>query len=423
VVASIVLGVGLSACGGSSSSSSTASSQETSSEGASGDEGATATEAALTEKISPATLQKTLDAGFGAGKIKASELPRVAVDSYEIASQKISPEEEAKLEECLSGSSCETGHGDLTMAIAETNASAGGAWRAEMRAAVTLQLLRYPQVKKIVYTDGSGDLQKTLSNFKSLTSQGVDGIIGVMDLGAAMLPVAKEATAQGIAVVPIAQVIPNATEADVAGQVKPNGCEVGANMAKEVIASVEPGTAAVYTGTPGNPWGAEWMPCAEEELEKAEWDVAISGNTDWTPQGTQEAAAAFISKGGTDAILYDATPTVFNEKLVSAGKTPPTESVQAPDYGYLKSWQDSAKEGMAYEAFQSSSELQFGYTAASILVEKALGQGSDIPLSLEMPLPITSLKEYEREYNPKLPEGLSFNSLLPDSIQEQLVIE
>jgi ABC-type sugar transport system substrate-binding protein len=426
VVAAIVLGVALTACGGgggggSDSGSSTAASGGGSAEEASGGEessGETATASALTEKISPAKLQETIEAGFGPGTVKAAELPAVAVESFEVASQKITPEEEAKLEECISNSSCETGHGELTIGVAET--FAGNPWRAQLRAVITLQLLRYPQVKKIIYTDGNGELQKTLSNFKSLISQGVDGITGVMDLGAAMLPVAKEATAQGIPVVPIAQVIPNATEADVATQVKPNGCEVGAEMAKVVIGEEEPGTAAVYTGTPGNPWGAEWMPCAEEELEKAGWDVSITGNTDWTPQGTQEAAAAYISKGGATALLYDYSPTVFNEKLESAGKVPPTQAVQAADFAFFNSWQEASKAGNGYEAAQSASELQFGYTAATVLVEKALGGGSEIPLDLEMPLPVVSLKEYESEYSSTLPEGLSFNSLLPDSILSQL---
>jgi hypothetical protein len=244
-----------------------------------------------------------------------------------------------------------------------------------------------------------------------------------MDLGAAMLPVAREATAQDISVVPMIQVIPGATESDVATQVKANGCELGEQFGENVTSTGASGSVAIYTGTPGNPFGAEWMPCAEETVEKNGWNVAITGNTNWTPQGTQEAAAAYISKGGTDAMIYDYSPTAFNEKLESSGQKVPTEAIAAAEYAFMKRWLEAKENGKPYEAFLSNSEAQYAYTAASTVVEKALGDGSDIPISLELPQTVVNAEAYEGEYDPSLPEGLSFNSLLPDRILRQLVSE
>jgi ABC-type sugar transport system substrate-binding protein len=418
------LAIGVAGCGSSSSSSSssaagatTASTAATSAAaGTSTGGGKNATQAALVSPVSQAQLQHFLDGVIEPG-YDISKLPSYELQAWKVAAQPVTATEMAQLKKCLNAASCETGHGTLTIGYAD--GFGGNDVRKVYRALTDLQLLRYPQVKKIIYTDGGGDLTKSISNMRSLVAQKVNGIYGLFDFGAAMESTAKEAAAAGIPVVSESQNIPNATgHGDIAGDWDIDSCQQG-TLSGQIAAKIKPGaTVAIYTGTPGNPFGAKWIPCAQKAVTAGGGKIVTVGNTNWSPQGTAQAASALIAKGAPDAIIYDYDQTLFDQKFLQAGKTPPAAIGGSEPFSWYKLW--LAQQGTAHAFPGYITQSQGGYYNVEIaeLVEKALHQGSEYPLHGVLPTTVVSAKDLKPFYSPLLPGGTPFNSgLNPDLIK------
>lgn len=373
----------------------------------------TETTTSAAPEVTDEQLQAFLDEAFGGG-VTPDDLPPIAVEAFRVAAQPITDEERELLERCLRESPCDTGRGTLSVADMETIGAIP--YRQIERAVYTLAAIRNPDVRKIYYTDAGGDVQKVLSNFRSLISQRVDVITGIFDFGASMLPLTKQAAAAGIAVVPNQQVMPKSTgDGDVATDVTIDTCAYGAELGRVATQSKERGTVAIYTGTPGNPFGAGWQPCAKRAVEEAGWTITVDGTTNWTPQGEQQAAAALAAKGELpDAIIYDYTPDAMAQKLLSLGKTPPTQVGGSLSFGYFRIWQDAARRGHAYDAYIAASELPFGFVSvyAGIQAKK----GEDVPKRIVLPQPVVPLGDYEDKFDPSLPAGTNFNSGLPSDV-------
>ena len=129
--------------------------------------------------------------------IPASELPPVVANTLAVASIPLTAEQTDLLKHCLTQTSCETGHGTLTVGI---NADfTNNPWWSVRRAEATAQAIAYPQVKKIVFTTSStGDVAEVLANLRSLIAQQVDFIVEDPIFGGAILPAAKLAEEAGI---------------------------------------------------------------------------------------------------------------------------------------------------------------------------------------------------------------------------------
>ena len=152
------------------------------------------------------------------------------------------------------------------------------------------------------------------------------GGTGTFDQGNALLPTTKLAAAAGILVVPFSNVMDKATgKGDIAADVTTNLCDYGNTLGKLAVTGHTSGKVSMYTGTPGNPFGGTWGPCAQKTIKAAGLTSSLN-NTNWTPQGEAQAAAALSANpGGTVATVYDYLPDGFFQKFLSLGKEPPTQ--------------------------------------------------------------------------------------------------
>ena len=424
------LAVGAAACGSSDSSSGTGAetgaetTASTEAEGGGEGEGEGASEVAvwdeaLTSEVGEAELQEFIDNIIQPG-YPIENLPEWSIKPFEIATQEITPEVREKLSECLSNSSCETGHGEYTIGIADS--FGGNGWRKQLRAVNTLQLLRFPGVKKIIYVDGAYELEKVQSNFRSLVSQGVDGIIGLFDFGDAMLPLVKQAASAGIPVISFSQGIPSAAGdgSDLTYEVGIDPCEQGTEVGEVGTSGAPEGTVAMYTGVPGNPFAALWQPCTKEAVEAAGWEVTTEGNTEWTPQGEAESAASLLSKGLPDTVIYDYTPTQFINKMVAAGEKPPVLAGGSADFGSYKAWLDAGKKNLQPTAYSVVTQLGYGNVAAALAVALVSGeQPEEVPYRVWLPAVATDYEELAPYYYADVPSTAVFNSGLPKDILKE----
>ena len=143
-------------------------------------------------EANPELMLKALGTTEGIGPIVTA--------TFERASAALSEEDRALALKCWSEQVCETGRGDLTVALADGFGE--NVWRRVTHMEFVMQALSYPAVSKIIYTSARGDASKAISDMRSLIAQGVDIIVTFPDAGPALLPTAQEATESGITVVP-----------------------------------------------------------------------------------------------------------------------------------------------------------------------------------------------------------------------------
>jgi ABC-type sugar transport system substrate-binding protein len=414
----VIAALAVAACGSSnnSSSSSTPASSSPASTTTTAGGAASGTKFGLAvPQVSAADLQATIQKAFGLS-VPASQLPDVAVDAFKFASEPVTPAQSALVKQCLKASSCDTGvSGGITIADLEAN-GAVNPFRQVLRAIVDLQAIRTGKVSKIVYSDARGDVKAFLTNYRNLITQKVNVITGTFDFGPSMLPLTRVASKAGILVVPVSTTIPNVTgKGDVAFDVKTDLCQYGTDLGTKAALGNTSGTVALFTGTPGNNFGAEWEPCAEKVLKAAGLTVT-KGNTNWSPQGETQAAASLASVGqNVKAVVYDYLPNSFFTKYLALGKTPPTQVGGNAAFGTVPLWKKIRAKAPNYQFYVAPSQLAYSYVSVVGALEK-IGGRTDIPLHVTLPNPLVPLTAYLPQYNPKLPASMEFGSLLPDDI-------
>lgn len=369
---------------------------------ATGDATASATGTGAGTGTVTAEAQAAIDRAFLTENMDTSSLDPTIVRALTIASKPLTEDQEALLFECLDQQTCEIGDGELTIGLAETNGVNGlrRMWRLEG----TAQALAHPEVGKVVYLDAHGDLQTFLSNFRSLISQKVDIIIGSFDLGEAVLPVVREATEAGIIVVPYGQIIPGAKAPDdYALYVGNDNCTSWKAEAETAVAQFGEGQRyGLYTGPAGNPYFSVWQPCVEEVLKAHDWEQVISGNTDWTPQGEQQAGAALIASGeDLDVIFYDYNAEGLVQPFLDADETPPAIFAQSNDAAYWKLYQDARAAGHDFPAYVAAVGSWSFRVAVTAAVDRATGV--EVADEIILPTKVAQLADLLDYYDPELP--------------------
>lgn len=370
--------------------------------------------------VSDEDLQAAMEVAFFE-ELSIDDLDPTMAEALRVASIELTPEQTTKLQECLSQNECDTGTGgELTVGIADP--FGGIPWRVQARIEATAQALAYPQVGRIIYTDGNADEQQSLANFRSLMSQNVDVIVGYFDFAASMPAMIKQATSQGIQVVPYIGPVPGIEPGvEMTSQVVPDLCETGTAMAASVVEEGgENEAAALFTGIPGNA-SDEWQDCAKTEFENSGWEVAFEGTTEWTPQGEIQAGSELIASGDpVDAILYDNTGANFLVPYKRAGETPPM----------IVSWANSLQYYNAYEAdaggvpnFIINGQTWTPRPAVTAGVKAALGEEVAPVINLNQPIVLTedAMSIVQPTRDEGLPEGYTPSTFAPvDVVKEAL---
>ena len=250
-------------------------------------------------EANPELMLKALGTTEGIGPIVTS--------TFERASASLSEEDRALALKCWQDQICETGRGDLTVALADGFGE--NVWRRVTHMEFVMQALSYPEVSKIIYTSARGDASKAISDMRSLIAQGVDIIVTFPDAGPALLPTAQEATESGITVVPYIAGLGGTAGEDYLTFVAEDLCELGRQFVQFVAGANSEESVEIVElgGTPGNQLSAAWQACSEAEIEgNAAMTLLGKADTNWTQQGTFEAMSGFLSQhSDIDAVLYE----------------------------------------------------------------------------------------------------------------------
>jgi ABC-type sugar transport system substrate-binding protein len=205
---------------------------------------------------------------------------------------------------CWKQNICDTGTGGK-ITVAEADGFGDNVWREVVHMEFILDALTYPQIGKIVYTNGHGDTQKQISDLRSLIAQHVNVIVGFPDAGPAVLPEYKAATAAGIVAVPYVSSPTGTPGKDYLTFVAENLCQLGKNFAGVINKNVPSGDVVFMGGTPGNLLSKTWQGCEKPALKKS-LDLVGNADTNWTRQGTLQAMSGFLSKyPNIKAISYE----------------------------------------------------------------------------------------------------------------------
>ncbi len=195
---------------------------------------------------------------------------------------------------CWKQNICSTGTGGK-VTVAEADGFGDNVWREVTHMEFVLQALTYPQVGKIIYTNGHGDTQKQISDLRSLIAQHVNVIVGFPDAGPAVLPEYKQATAAGIVAVPYISSPTGTSGKDYLTFVAENLCQLGKNFAGILNSNVKSGDVVFLGGTPGNLLSKSWQTCEKPALSSS-INLVGTADTNWTRQGTLQAMSGFLSK-------------------------------------------------------------------------------------------------------------------------------
>jgi len=355
----------------------------------------------------PAALQATINKAFLA-EIPADTLHPVIRNTLAVASVPFTPEQQATFERCMSSNVCETGRGSLTIAFPNDNINP---YRSIFRGEFTAQAIASPQVKKIIYS-ASTDIAGFLANFRSLIVQQVDIIVLNSIYAGAIGPAIRQAKDAGIVVVEAETPLPPDTATLVDSQIATDFCQMYVEAGEKIAAATTTNTTyALYTGIPGNSSAATWQPCLERALRGAGWTRAVEGFTQWTPQGTSQAANALLASGARPgAIVYDYTPEDFVRPYISRRETPPlvmTDVINQSWYATFNEAQDARLNPYSLVAHSRVWLARTGVTAGiMICADQQVNQ------HITAPAPIVSMADVLQYADPEIPANTPVPSLL-----------
>ncbi len=351
-----------------------------------------------------ALMMKSLGTSDNVGPIIEESFTRFA--------KGLTPEQRELAMKCWKDSVCETGHGDLTVALADGFGE--NVWRQVTKMEFIVEALTYPNVKKIIYTSARSDASKAISDLRSLIAQGVNIIVVFADASTALLPTIKEATEAGITVV-----LHNGTYVggepgkDYLTTVAEDLCQLGTGMIKAVADTRKGDTVSVVElgGTPGNGLSAAWQKCSDDEIAKhANMKLLGKADTNWTQEGAFQAMSGFLAQNDSvDGVVYEYADG-FRGGLRAwqeAGKKPDvTVALRTDEQGLFCDW-EKVNDPAFRIFFASGHNFQSGVALTAAMMKL---EGKDVPPTVNIPFQFREVTK--GMCNPDLPLDASGSTRL-----------
>ena len=279
----------------------------------------------------------------------------------------------------------------------------GNSWRLVTTESGRQEAAKCPSVKELVYADGQGDLQKSISDIQGMVSKGVNAVVVFPDASEAILPTLKEAFDAGVITVPYRVFPGGADGVDYTKFISLDAANDGKNYAdffKQALP--DGGNILVLSGPKGNSQGT----LMAEELRKelgADGKYTFIGEapfevTNWDPALSQKVLRAAIAKyPQIDGIASDFGPSLVGAlpEFTKAGKKIP---VLATSDGNVLGcfWTDQKAAGNEFAMMTVATGNDHARTAIDYAVAAATG-GT---------LPATSAhqhKLFENSLDPSMP--------------------
>lgn len=316
----------------------------------------------------------------------ADNINEVVLETFARASTKLPDADRELALKCWNDGVCDTGRGELTVALADGFGE--NVWRRVTAMEFIMQALTYPEVARIIYTSARGDASKAISDMRSLIAQGVDIIVTFPDAGPALLPAVKEATEEGIIVVPYIAGLGGDAGTDYLTFVAEDLCELGRQFVQFAAENNDESSVDIVAlgGTPGNQLSAAWQKCANEVIDKNDrLKLLGTADTNWTQEGTFEAVSSFLSQhDDVDAVIYEYADGFRGGVRAYEAANRDMDvivSLRTDEQGLFCDWE--AKDNDKFRIFFSSG----GSFQSRIAVTAAMMKrdGKEIPPSVDVP--------------------------------------
>jgi ribose transport system substrate-binding protein len=256
----------------------------------------------------------------------------------------------------------------------------GNSWRLVTTASGKDEAAKCPSVSELIYTDGQGDLQKSISDIQGMVAKGVNAVVVFPDASEAILPTLKEAFDAGVITVPY-RVFPGGKDGvDYTKFIALDAANDGHNYADYFKKTLpNGGNILVLSGPKGNSQGT----LMAEELRK---ELGTDGKykfigeapfevTNWDPALSQKVLTAAIAKyPQIDGIASDFGPSLVGAlpEFTKAGKKIP---VLATSDGNVLGcfWQDQKAAGNEFPMMTVQTGNDHARTAIDYAVAVATG--------------------------------------------------
>jgi ABC-type sugar transport system substrate-binding protein len=187
---------------------------------------------------------------------------------------------------------------EITLSVSD--GFGGNNWRRITSGEAKAEASLCPSVKNYIYTDGQGDVQKSISDLNGLAAQGVEAMVVFPDAGEAMLPAIRAAYQAGSVVVPYRVDPGGKAGTDFNEYISTDFCVDAKLMADWLIKALPNGGNVVYLGGPaGNSQSTTRSRCLHEVLDPT--NIKLIGQqpfevTNWDPAVTQQVITADLAK-------------------------------------------------------------------------------------------------------------------------------
>jgi len=381
-----------------------------------------AEEPAAEEPAASGDLQAIVNQALRTDTIDAASLDPVIQSALGRAATPL-PEDKLQLAlECWKSMDCEVpGGGDVTVGYISPEVNT---WRKVSRMEAILQALTYPEVGRIISVTPEFDLAQMQAGVRSLAADGANVIVGYNDFGAALAPAFKQAVDGGALTSIFVGPAPDAPPGSINTQVTGDVCAIGKEMAQKAAELVDgAGDIVFFNGTPGNPQGATWNKCAEEELAANFPDVKVVGkyDTGWTLQGAFEAATALLASGQEPkVVLYDyADPMPQIVKAYEqAGKGSPDMVTWTSNNDLYRVWEENLGKDTEFTLADTNSINWPARVSVTALMDQ-ITTGTPAPELVIYPLPFINAEQglYDPNYGADYPGP----TLVPDSVMQGML--
>lgn len=383
---------------------------------------APASEAPASEAAASGDLQTIVNQVLRTDAVAADSLDPTIQSALSRAQTPLTQEQLDVALECWTSMDCEVpGGGDVTVGYISPEVNT---WRKVSRMEAILQALTYPEVGRIISVTPEFDLAQMQAGVRSLAADGANVIVGYNDFGAALAPAFKQAQDGGALVSIFVGPTPDAPPGSITTQVTGDVCAIGKEMAVKAAELVDnAGDIVFFNGTPGNPQGATWNKCAEEELAANYPDVKVVGkyDTGWTLQGAFEAATALLASGqDPQVILYDYADPVpqIVKAYEQAGKASPDIVTWTSNNDLYRVWEEAQGTDKEFSLADTNSINWPARVSVTALMDQVT-QGTTAPELVIYPLPFVDATAglYDPNYGADYPGP----TLVPDSVMQGML--
>jgi len=301
--------------------------------------------------------------------------------------------------------------------VAFSNGFSGNSWRAMAIAALEAEAAATPEIGEFVVVDGQGDINKQVNDIETLINQQFDAILVIANSGAAVAPIIREATAEGIITAPFNLPVDGEDWSTYVGtDPQKKGATLGKWLSDALGGS---GKIVALGGLPGNSYTAAGWAGAQEAFAPG-IEVLTFRDAYWEEDRAKVIMADLIAAyPEIDGIWCDGAQVGAGatKALLDAGR--PLVPVTGDDYNGMLKLFDAQKEAHpSFDIGLMSEPTWQGIFAMRAAV--ALLGGGEVPKQQILSPQMITRENYEQYIRPDLPDGVFTDTSLSDDQLKQI---